>query len=276
MYFERLIAWGQAGKSGTGPKAIFYFEAFDEPWKQGDDKWGLFNVNRQARYVIQEPGDSAKWVREPVASSDANGVYEASDAVYFIPPVVNAAVTQNRYVIYSEAVTVSDFNPTGLVWDPYVKTFWQTVSDPAFGDGTQSYEIDPRPETWGWGMLYQSRANVTANLSAFASGTLNFSIKTTYGSSSGGKIEIGLSSDSELNGAVESYLQIANGQYGYCNTGSWCKVSIPVQAFVAQNPKLDLSLILSRFVIADRFDITRNTQRTDLPKIYIDGIYWSR
>ena len=30
----------------------FVFEAFDEPWKQSDDKWGLFNVQRQARFVI--------------------------------------------------------------------------------------------------------------------------------------------------------------------------------------------------------------------------------
>ncbi|TDM08909.1 MAG: hypothetical protein C4K60_05965 [Ideonella sp. MAG2] len=50
MYFDRLNAWKT---EASAPKNIFYFEAFDEPWKQGDDKWGLFNVSRQARYVVQ-------------------------------------------------------------------------------------------------------------------------------------------------------------------------------------------------------------------------------
>ena len=44
MYYDRLQAWKAAG--GTGPRNIVYFEAFDEPWKQGDDGWGLFNVQR--------------------------------------------------------------------------------------------------------------------------------------------------------------------------------------------------------------------------------------
>ncbi|NDF45169.1 MAG: hypothetical protein EB125_05635, partial [Betaproteobacteria bacterium] len=39
MYFERLQAWKQEAKA---PKTIVYFAAFDEAWKQGDDKWGLF------------------------------------------------------------------------------------------------------------------------------------------------------------------------------------------------------------------------------------------
>ena len=268
MYYDRLQAWKAAG--GTGPKNVFYFEAFDEPWKQGDDGWGLFNVKRQARFVVQSFFPKEMW--EPVDPSDADGVYTYSDAVYYIPPVINAAVTANRYVIYSEATTASDYVPTGLVWDPFVKTFWQPVADPAPGDGVESYEIDPRPETWGWGLLYQSRTGVTENLSNFADGTLNFSIKTSYAQ----KIEIGISSETEFEGPVEAYVQIQNGQYGYCNTGGWCKVSIPVRDFVAANPKIDLRLVLSRFVIADRFAITGNAATTNLPKIYLDGVDWNR
>ncbi|MEW6704072.1 MAG: glycosyl hydrolase family 17 protein [Pseudomonadota bacterium] len=46
MYVDRLAAWKD------GPKQIFYFEAFDEPWKGDDDGWGLFDVNRKARCVV--------------------------------------------------------------------------------------------------------------------------------------------------------------------------------------------------------------------------------
>ena len=103
MYLDGLAAWAAEGKTGNGPKAIFYFEAFDEPWKQGDDKWGLFNKDRQARFAIQAinsnntPAGSATWVWE-------SGAYTDADAVYFQPPVVKTAITENRYTLYTDNV----------------------------------------------------------------------------------------------------------------------------------------------------------------------------
>ena len=266
MYYDALLQWADKTRNPGGPLNVIYFEAFDEPWKLGDDRWGLWNVNREARYVIKDLNPpSATWKVEA-------GNYTAADAVYFVPPVINAPVTQDRYVIYSEAVTASEFRPTGLVWDPFVKTFWQPVSGGAPGDGAQAYEIDPRNEVWGWGLLYQSRPGVTDNLSNYANGTLNFSIRSNYAQ----KLEIGISTETELDGPVEAYIQLSSGQYGYCNNNEWCQVSIPLQAFVAANPKIDLRMVLSRFVIADRFAFTGNAQKTNLPKLYLAGVYWAR
>jgi exo-beta-1,3-glucanase (GH17 family) len=271
MYYDRLAAWAAEGRKGAGPKAVIYFEAFDEPWKQGDDKWGLFNVKRQARYVIKDLVPSSLWVPAGDASEPATASLTAADAVYFVPPVVNAAVTQDRYVVFADAVAGSEMREAGLVFDPFVKTFWQPVTDFTPGDGPQAYEIDPRPETWGWGMLYQSRAGVTTNLSNYANGNLHLSIKTTYP----GKIEIGLISDTQTRAAAEAYLQIAPGTHGYANDGAWHEVVIPLKEFVAQNPKLDLSLISGRFVIADRYAFTGNAAG-NTTKIKIDAIYWTK
>ena len=70
MYVDRLNAWhGTAG----APVNIVYFEAFDEPWKQGDDGWGLFDVARKARYVVQSLYPQADWEA---------GTYTDADAVY--------------------------------------------------------------------------------------------------------------------------------------------------------------------------------------------------
>jgi exo-beta-1,3-glucanase (GH17 family) len=45
----RYPAWqGSAG----GPGMIFYFEAFDETWKGIDDGWGLWDLQRNPRYVL--------------------------------------------------------------------------------------------------------------------------------------------------------------------------------------------------------------------------------
>jgi exo-beta-1,3-glucanase (GH17 family) len=56
LYFDALQAWAAEGRRGNGPQAVFFFQAFDEPWKQGDDGWGLFNTRREARYVVQGLG----------------------------------------------------------------------------------------------------------------------------------------------------------------------------------------------------------------------------
>ena len=271
MYYDRLAAWAAEGKTGAGPKAVFYFEAFDEAWKQGDDKWGLFNAQRQARYVIQAlNAPSSTWVYEP-------GTYTAADALYFVPPVVNPVITEAKYTLYTEApITTSEVRPAGLRWDAFDGTtaaFPEVSSTAAPGDGTKSLAITPQPKDYGWGLLRQSPTSVTDNLSNYAAtGTLHFWIKTTYA----GKIEIGISTDTQERAVAEAFLQIANGTYGYCNSGVWCEVSIPLKDFIAVNPKLDLSLVLSRFVIADRYAFTGNTQRTGLPTLNIDGIYWAK
>ena len=275
MYVDRLMAWAAESRaSGQGPRAVFYFEAFDEPWKQGDAKWGLFNVQRQARYAIQSLNPdgavfgSATWVWEP-------GRYTDADAVYFEPPVVNAAIAQERYTLYSNRPQgASDFRPAGLRWDAFdgnTATYPEVSTEYGPGDAGNSLEVTPRPAAFGWGLLYQSPTGVTENLSGFASGTLSFQVRTTYP----GKIEVGLSTDTQDREPQEAYLQLEPGRYGYCNTGAWCTVSIPLGDFVARNPKVDLSLVLSRFVIADVYSRTGNAPGSSA-LIYLDGIHWAR
>ena len=273
MYLDRLNAWAAEGKTGAGPKAVVYFEAFDEPWKLGDDKWGLFNVKREARYAIQGLGRcGVTWACEP-------GNFTPADAIFFLPATVGAAVTQNKYTLFSEAaLTASELRPAGLRWDAFdgdSVAAPEVTSTSAPGDATHSIEITPRPKIYGWGFLNQSSSTpaLSANLSGYAGGSISFSVKTTYS----GKIEIGISSDTQDRTLQEAYLQIGNGDYGYCNTGVWCSVTIPLSAFTAVNPKLDLSLVLSRFIIADRYAFTGKASNSNITtKINIDAIYWAK
>lgn len=48
-YFDLMRAWETGG---TGPKAVFYFSAFDEAWKGNDDGWGVWKADRSARYAL--------------------------------------------------------------------------------------------------------------------------------------------------------------------------------------------------------------------------------
>jgi exo-beta-1,3-glucanase (GH17 family) len=50
-YFEELSSWAQ-----TNNITVFFFEAFDEPWKgEGTEgHWGLFSVHRKAKIAMQQ------------------------------------------------------------------------------------------------------------------------------------------------------------------------------------------------------------------------------
>ncbi len=287
MYLDRLESWvAQARMGGSGPRQAFWFEAFDEPWKQGDDKWGLFNKDRQARYAIQSINPSGTtvgtttWVHEPVDSAydlNADGRYTEADAQFFIPPVVNAAVTASRYTLYGDkALGSAETRPAGLRWDAFdgVTAAYSEVSG-AYGpdEAPNSFEIRPQPAAYGWGLLLYSPAGVSENLSGFAAGSLTFMVSTTYP----GKIEIGISTDTQDRDAQEAFLQLAPGQYGYCSTGAWCTVTIPLKDFLAVNPKLDLSMVLTRFMIADRYGFTGKAQGSAVrTPIRLDAIGWRR
>ena len=271
MYFDALQTWATEGRrTAHGPKAIFFFQAFDEAWKQGDDGWGLFNKDRQARYTVQGLGTCGQtWVCEA-------GTYSSADALSWVAPTVVPAITATRYTLYADAVVAGEARATGLRWDPFALTGYRDdTSTAAPGDGNTSFEITPNPVNFGWGLFLYSGAGVTENLSAFAAtGRLNFSVRSD---SYPGKIEVGISTDTEDRDIQEAFLQIGPGDYGYCNTNNWCQVSIPLSAFVAANPKLDLRMVSFRFTLADRFSFTgKPLNTTGLPKISVDAIHWSR
>ena len=278
MYFDRLSAWkAEAG----APQNIIYFEAFDEPWKQGDDKWGLFNVNRQARYVVQSLYPQALW--EP-------GSYTAADALYYIPPINNGPVTASRYTLYAEVASAGEAKPAEVgvfnAWENGSTAAYPEVSSTAApGDGSKSIEITPTPLVWGWGLAL-GLPTTAEDLSNFATaGRLNFSIKTTYR----GKLEVGFLTGTTAGGsAYDVYLPLSSGDFGYVNDGQWHEVSIPLSAITpygamafgmtdANKSKLDLTKVTNPFVIADRYAVTGKAQGSAInTKITIDKVYWSK
>ena len=285
MYFQALNAWKDSARTtGAGPANIFHFEAFDEPWKGGDDKWGLFNVNRQARYVIQNLNPpSATWVYEP-------GAYTNADALHFIPLVKNPVVTANRYTVYADVAVPGALDATGTMTfnsfggNTAAVPQVPTAADPA--DAPNGIEITPIPQSYGWGVVRNlSNLLLAEDLSGFAGGTLHFSIRTTYA----GKIEVGFSTGSHATtDAFDVWMPLSPGQYGYLNDGQWHQVAIPIADLIPFGAKgfgmynspdavLDLSKVTNPFVIADRYDHTGKDQNSGITtKIRIDAIFWTK
>lgn len=287
MYFQALNDWSASARTGAGPANIFYFEAFDEPWKGGDDKWGLFNVNRQARYVIQNLNPpSLNWVYEP-------GAYASANALYFKPLVKNSTVVADRYTAYGDTVVAGGVNafPT-LAFNAFggpngtTAKGIQIASAAAPNDGPNGLEITPVPADYGWGVLLNLADTKTAeDLTNFAAGTLHFSIQTTYA----GKIEVGFSTGfTATTDQFDVWMPLSSGQYGYVNDGAWHQVAIPIrdllpfgaQGFGMNNSPdavLDMSKVTNPFVIADRYIQTGKDAKSGITtKINIDSIYWTK
>ena len=275
MFFDRLAAWGDKRLNPDGPVAIYYFEAFDEPWKAidnpafNDDNWGLFNVKRQARYVVQSLYAASQW--EP-------GSYTLADAVH-APTVVSPVISANRYTVYADAVTAGEAIAPTAQWfgfDSPPNAFAGEGTDAALAaEGTHFMEIGPVPSTavgkdYGWGALTTN--NTRADLSQFlTAGRLNFSIKTTYP----GKLMFGFGTT--VAGAVFVVASNTNADgYGYVNDGNWHQVSIPISAFTAAGGKFDLAKLTNAIVIADIYDKTGNATRGNTTKVFIDAVYWSK
>jgi exo-beta-1,3-glucanase (GH17 family) len=283
MYFDRLNTWNSAAKTPAMPVNVFYFEAFDEPWKQSDDKWALFNVNRKARYAIQSLYPAATWEA---------GTYTAADAVYYIPVAGNATITANRYTAYSDVVTAAEAKPTETpvwnAWDNGVTALAPEItSDFAPTDVGKSIQITPVPAAagWGWGLALQLPLTAEDMSNFPSTGRLNFSIKTTYP----GKLEVGFFTGTTTAGTgYDVYLPIASGDYGYVNDGAWHAVSIPISAITPKGAmafgmtdptksKLDMTKVTSPFVIADRYAVTGKAAFSNsTAKILIDAVYWSK
>jgi exo-beta-1,3-glucanase (GH17 family) len=83
MFYDAFTSWVSGGaKDSSSPAAAFTFEAFDEPWKTTDDGWGLFDVNRSAKYAM--------WTSFPDLKPAGAPAYTDNDAVYYKTPVTDA------------------------------------------------------------------------------------------------------------------------------------------------------------------------------------------
>lgn len=274
MYFDRLQAWVAEGRAGNGPQAIFYFQAFDEPWKQGDDGWGLFNKDRQARYVLH--GGAAC----PAGFTSGCEALPPTDNVAqkWTPPVPSDPVTTPTFELYADDIT------PGLKADAFdgntAVVSFDFAGDKAEGD--RSMRIVPTPANYGWGVNitspgYEAPADAprtTTNLEQFANGALTFWVKTD---GYPGRIRVGITTDDTDRDGQAANVVLQNGQYGYCNTNQWCQVTIPVSAFKAVNPKLELNVVFNKLVISDIFtENGKPLNTTGLPPILVDGIRWVR
>ncbi|MDH4288845.1 MAG: hypothetical protein OEV65_08890 [Aquincola sp.] len=254
LYVERMWAW-QA--TGQGPRTIFLFEAFDEPWKEADDKWGLFDVQRRARCVVRARVPAALWASDDCASERA---------AYVTPVVIRSTVTAPRYTAWAAGARRGTAAAT-----------WTSPEGGAVVRAGRSVKIEPRARGGRWSVMLQVPDNRADDLSAFAGGTLSLRLRTRDPR----PLEVGFRVGSASEGsALLAWVPVESGQHGHRADGAWHRVSIPIASVrqaVAEREKvglsrIDLMRVTAPFVIAARRDAGEGPP---LP-IEIDAVHWVR
>ena len=106
MYYDALNTWQAAA---TGPVSIFYFEAFDEPWKGTDDGWGLWDINRVPLYAMC--GVAAVPTAPACTSSVYSGATFAAGSTALAAPTT--AATASSHTIVKSILTTSGADLSG-------------------------------------------------------------------------------------------------------------------------------------------------------------------
>ncbi|MBN1241160.1 MAG: hypothetical protein JXA15_00465 [Spirochaetales bacterium] len=286
MYYDRVMGWtyDAAGMDAESPVACFWFEAFNEPWKGGDDAWGLFDVERAPRYVIKDLAAYSALVSPDAALTDA----DALKYTVLEPRVVTAP----SYYVYADtiptdpAVAMSSLEDYAWPWNFWENDTTGTAAEDttaAAPEGTNALKVTPDPLVWGWGMAYALK-DAPEDLSAFVdAGHLRFKVKTTYA----GKLEFGfLTGNAQDSLAVDVYLAVdpASNAYGYANDGAWHEVAIPIAAITARaapaygmsgSATLNMAEVYNTFVIADRYATTGNVAGATT-EIWLDDVRWTQ
>ena len=229
MFIDRLRAWEAAARTGAGPRTIFVFEAFDEPWKRRRQLLG--HVHGRAQGALCDPG--AEGQRQPRRQRDLGlrhvAACDEASALYFKPLTTGPAVTANRFTLFADVATAGEAVQVGD-WAAFSNQQGGATADRPLTQATvragrrapePGDRADPGRLRLGHPALRRCRR---PNLSGFSGGSLTAWIKTT---GYPGKIEIGIATDTEDRTGARSLPAAVSGDYGYCTTGAWCKVTIP-------------------------------------------------
>ena len=244
LYFDSMTAWTK-----SEGMSLFFFEAFDEPWKDGhnpdgsENHFGLFTVDGKAKYAVWNWVDEGRFDGltrggNPVLKSIGGDEVAVLNTV-FAPPLKSEAIVGD----------INTVNPLRKAGEPISEKQYVILQDqqelannatyPSAAlkllawDGTCIIELVPEEKVikittgtnqW-WGCSVALQANgIGEDLSTFANGTLNFEIKGLTGSD----FELGFQTGDYAKGTQVNHNVLFGPKQAYQVSENWKKFSIPV------------------------------------------------
>jgi exo-beta-1,3-glucanase (GH17 family) len=282
LFYDYMRDW----TDGAG-LSLFYFEAFDEQWKdQGDaegseNHFGLINLNNEVKYALwglfDEGGfDGLTRNGKPLVKSYAGDETKLLSEV-LNPPLkslmairkittVNSTtspgeeVTAERYIVVHESMQPSASNNMTYPSAELKLIPWEgTVSIEMSKQGIVG--ITTRASDW-WGASLEFQAEVGENLENFGSGYLHFEIK----GDSDVSFNIGFQTGRYLDGDQINSFAAFGPRTAYQVTDDWVGHKLSVEELNAGTNLKDVTGILSLL----------SPTRAANKEIYLKNIYFSQ
>jgi hypothetical protein len=227
---------------GTNKPKIFFVNGADPYGFKRDGQWHMVSIPI-ADMLAKTPAlklnaitDLFVWRSGSTSDADFDGT--VAQDFYVDNIVVSNTPVVGAYAIFADTILV----PNTPIANAGAGSVNSIVSTQAY-TGTSSIQVKydgfpPAPQNWC--MLTLTNA-AGVDLSAFASGYLNFAMKTTSTSSFNMRI---------TDGTKKPKIDFKNGAdpYGFKRDGQWHRVSIPIADLKAKEAALNLAKITDLFV----------------------------
>lgn len=282
-FYDAMRNWSDESKV-----SCFYFEAFDEPWKDpnsdsgSENHFGMINVDGQAKYALwslvdkgvfngltrggmeitkTHSGDESKLKRLTLAPPSKNEANPSVLSAVNEQMQLGRAVDVTNYVVLHPKLVVEKPNDSTSPSKPVKLNAWEgTCSISSVSGESVQVTTGNGPSWWGCGLEIQGDGK-GENLSNFKSGNLNFEIRGSTNKSFTIGFQTGLYDAGNLVNCFDSF---GPGEENLL-TDKWTAHSIPISKLNKNGDLSDVTSLL--FLRSDSGD--GNT-------IEIQNIYYSK
>lgn len=279
LYYQYIRDW-----TNSAGITCFYFEAFDEQWKNEDDAshsenhFGLFSINNEAKYALWDEVDQGLFDGltrngDPIIKS-YNGHEHALMLDVLRPPlkremanrkiktvnresVAGRAVTANSYVVLHDAMLPAEHNSVTYPSNELKLNAWEGTSRIEMS-ALGIIEVATGTGKW-WGGGIEIQGGTGENLSNFSSGHLHFDIRGDASAT----FNIGFQTGVFLAGTQTNNFVSFGAHSNNVLSKQWTRHSVPV---VELNRGADLTDVTSVLYLWS--DARKSQQHIDLKNIY--------
>lgn len=261
LYLTYMREWSDQNKI-----TLFYFEAFDEQWKEDSNKlgseahFGLINLNNEVKYALWEHFDRGLFrglLRggKPFVKSNGGDEVSLINSV-LVPPFkrtmpvkqissVNAnnkpgdVIRSNRYIVshlgVDPSIATDATYPSAII----KLIAWEGTATIAMSS-QDVITIGTRDGDW-WGASLEIQASEGEDLSEFSNGYLNFDIKGDADFA----FNVGYQTGRFLEGNQKNYFVPFGPYERYKISKSWTSIKIPMSELSGTATPIDVTGILS-------------------------------
>lgn len=282
LFYEQVREW-----TNSAGLSCFYFEAFDEQWKDkknslgSENHFGMINLKNEAKYTLWSDVDAGLFdglTRNGKAITKTYaGDKQAMLKDVLRPPLksemgileittINASITsgepvsEESYILVHETMTPDDANKMTYPSSPSKLNAWEGTSSIKMSDGGVIEVITGKGD-W-WGAAVEIRGGVGENLSQFIDGYLHFDIRGDTSSN----FKIGFQTGFFAEGTqVNNFVSFAPVSGRMLST-EWVSYSVPISEL---NNGADLSNVTGALFL-------RSDEKSDGKYIFVKNIYYSK